>query len=150
MSTPSHQRQIQQADPVARRRALTWLFVFTCLGLAALLVTERWLVGVGSLTDTRAAMDSIAAALWYTGILGSAGSLALCVYAWRLAARVQAAQRFPPPGLSVVRDTVILVGQAAVQRAYVLRVIGVVLVVAGASLLIAVSFILHRLGQSAA
>ena len=99
---------------------------------------------------TRAAMDSLAAALWYTALLGSAGASAFGVYVWRLAARVQAALRFPPPGLTVVRDTVILVGQAAVRRAYVLRVIGVLLVVAGASLVLAVSFILHRLGQSAA
>jgi len=150
MSTASHQRKIQPADPAARRRALTWLAVFTCLGLVALLVTERWLAGVISLADTRAAMDSLAAALWYTALLGSAGASAFSVYAWRLAARVQAALRFPPPGLPVVRDTAILVGQAAVRRAYVLRVIGVLLVVAGASLVLAASFILHRLGQNAA
>ena len=95
-------------------------------------------------------MDSLAAALWYTALLGSAGASAFGVYVWRLAARVQAALRFPPPGLTVVRDTVILVGQAAVRRAYVLRVIGVLLVVAGASLVLAASFILHRLGQNAA
>ena len=148
MSPKSHQRQIQPADPAVRRRALTWLAVLTFLGLVALLVTERWLAGVTRLADTQAAMDSVARALWFTAILGAAGALAFGVYAWRLAARVQAALRFPPSGLPVVRDTVILVGQAAVRRAYILRVIGVLLVVAGASLVVAVSFILHRLVQS--
>lgn len=150
MSTASHQRPIQPADPAARRRALIWLAVLPCLGLVALLVTKRWLAGVMSLADTHAAMDSLAAALWCTVLIGSAGPAAMGVYAWWLAARVQAALRFPPPGLPVVRDTVILFGQAAVRRAYVLRIIGVLLVVAGASLMLVVSFTLNGIGQSAA
>ena len=57
-----------------------------------------------------------------------------------------AAQRFPPPGMRVVRDTVVLRGAAAAARGALLRWLAVVLVVCMLAVSIAVWRLLAVLG----
>jgi hypothetical protein len=143
-------RYIQQADPIARRRALLWFAAIALAGSAALVMTQRWLSEVVNLPDARAARASFVSALWWVSVVASACTVGAGVYAWRFAARVRAAFRFPPPGQPVVRDTVILEGQAAVRRANALRTLGALLVIAGIGLLLAAAHLVSRLGGGAA
>jgi hypothetical protein len=53
--------------------------------------------------------------------------LVFASYCWWLGRRVVAAQRFPPPGLAVVRDTVVVRGDAAQRRGRVLQLCAAVL-----------------------
>ena len=48
--------------------------------------------------------------------LVSAPLLALASYLWRVGARTIRAERFPPPGFAVVRNTRVLRGQSARRR----------------------------------
>jgi len=120
------------------------------LGFVAIAVLERWLADISSLPDTHAVRDSLAGALWYPVLLASAVLVALGVHTWRVAARAQSVCRYPPPGQPVVRDTAILQGQAAVQRAGWLRVFGFLLVSSGAALVLTARFLIHRLVQGVA
>ena len=44
-----------------------------------------------------------------------------CVLVWRFADRIVVTQRFPPTGMKVIRETVVLTGQAAVLRGYLIK-----------------------------
>ncbi|MEA5441766.1 hypothetical protein [Cyanobium gracile] len=124
--------------------------MISALGIVAISVMERWLADISSLPETHAARDSLAGALWYWVLPASAVLVALGVHIWRVAARAQSARRFPPPGQPVVRDTAILQGQAAVQRARWLRILGVLLVASGAGLVLTARVLIQRLVQGVA
>lgn len=129
---------VQKADARARRHALLWLTAIALAGTASIVFTERWLSAVAGAIDVPSARASVATALWWTLILASACPIGLGAYAWRLSTQVRVARRFPPPGQAVIRDTTILEGPAAVQRANALRAVGAALIVAGITLLAAV------------
>lgn len=52
----------------------------------------------------------------------------MAVYCWRLGARIVRSSRFPPPGMRVIRDTVVLHGQQAWRRGRALQALAVILV----------------------
>ncbi len=141
MPNPAAGAQIQLADPDARRRALLWLAAMVATGAGALLGLQRWLARLGSAGDVAQAADSLASALWLTSSIAAMGLVALGAYVWRQAERVHLNQRFPPPGQPVIRDTVVLEGRAALNRAKALRVVSVLLVVAGVCLVVVVRLV---------
>lgn len=150
MSRTTHQRIVQKADPAARRRALYWLGLLSAAGVAAILGVQRWLAGINGTANPVEARGSLVLALWFTSLL-TASSLALFgVYLWRQAARIHLAERFPLPGQPVIRDTVVLEGRAAVLRAVALRVLSILLLLAGVSLVVMVRLATLRLSQGAA
>ena len=62
-------------------------------------------------------------------VLVTVPSLVLGVYLWRLGAHIVRAERFPPPGSLVIRDTLITVGDNA-RRVGRLVQIGAVVIAA--------------------
>jgi hypothetical protein len=66
--------------------------------------------------------------LGVSGVLLAAPLLGFAVYLWLFARRVVRMQRFPPPGMRVVRDTSVLYGPSALARARLLQVLAGVLV----------------------
>lgn len=116
--------QIQRADPTTRRRLLIVLLVVLVVGGAVVWWLERWL---GDLTAEVAADPDqlVEKAEFLLGVFVLAFTVPLLLGAaliWRLGTRVVAAQRFPPPGTKVVRDTPVVSGAAARRRGEVLRV----------------------------
>lgn len=59
--------------------------------------------------------------------------IGIAIYLWRFGAAVVAAKRFPPPGIAVVRDTVILVGAKATYRGRMMQILAVLLLVLSVS-----------------
>jgi hypothetical protein len=57
--------------------------------------------------------------------------LLVSAHLWRFGARIVCAERFPPPGHRVVRDTIVQHGRSAVVRGRVLMALALVLVGAG-------------------
>jgi hypothetical protein len=141
MPSPTAGAQIQLADPDARRRALLWLAAIAATGAGVLLGLQRWLRRLSNAGDVAQAGASLASALWLTSSLAVLALVALGAYVWRQADRVHLHQRFPPPGQPVIRDTVVLQGRAALNRAKALRVVSVLLVVAGICLVVVVRLV---------
>ena len=115
-------REIEPADPAARRQALLWLTAAVAVGLPLVWLADRgratwaaWLGGHAELLRDHPWIAGLAALVAVAPLVGFA--------AWirRLGRRVAAAERFPPPGSRPVRPTPVLVGTAAVARGRVLQ-----------------------------
>ena len=56
-------------------------------------------------------------------------ALWFAIYAWRIARQTVYAERYPPPGVAVVRDVRIVTGSDAIRRAFAIRVVGLLFLV---------------------
>lgn len=120
---------IQPADPRARRTAVRIVLVGAVAGAVLLWWSQRampdleaWVLRVPGAEAWRATV-----VLGAVGVLLAAPLLGFAAYLWMFARRVARSQRFPPPGMGVVRETPVLSGQRAVTRARVLQGLSVVL-----------------------
>ena len=117
---------IQQADPAARRRAVRLLLVVGVIGTLMILVfeylfSESWSdEQIAFLLDNRY-LVFLCFLLLGLPLVGAA------IYLLVFARKVSAAERFPPPGYSVTRDTVVLEGAAARRRAWMIRTLAAVI-----------------------
>jgi hypothetical protein len=91
-------------------------------GLAGLYGLRTWLDGL-STADPAAALPVLTLVLWGMVALVALSLAGTAALLWRVAARATAAQRFPPPGVTVVGRVPILTGAAALRRARLLRLI---------------------------
>ena len=107
--------EILRADPVARRRALTIVVVGGVLGLLAIQWLLPWARGrVEQAVYEGGLPQSAVCKSVLVGLMLVATSVAAFgVYAFRFGRRVVAEERFPPAGITVVRDTRVLHGRAA-------------------------------------
>lgn len=67
---------------------------------------------------------------------------------WRFAERINRAERFPPPGTAVVRDTEVLTGAPARRRALVLKAFSVFFAIAAVVVPVSMWRIAQSLGRS--
>lgn len=111
---------IQPADPRARRLALLIVAVaaaagFLLIGSAGSLQPdlEAW---IAEEPRGRLRLLMLAAIL-----ATSAPLLGFAAYFWGLGQRILRAQRYPPPGMTVVRDTPVVTGEAARRRGRIVR-----------------------------
>ncbi len=119
--------EIQRADDRRRKVAIIVLVVALISGVVLWVVFEEWMMAV-----RRLPVEAARASLSKVFSLCMA-SMVLCVcvvgwHCWRVGARVRRSLRFPPPDATVVRDTIVLSGQAAVSRGRLLQVFGVILI----------------------
>jgi hypothetical protein len=128
--------ELQEADPRAARRAVALVAATSLMGAAGVMLwgqqrpaVEAWILEDPALTTERVRLA--------LGLLGLAGGLPMggfAVYFWRLGSAVRRAERFPPPGVAVVRDTWVLTGAAARRRAHVIRLFALVLLAVGVAM----------------
>jgi hypothetical protein len=111
-------KEIQKADPQARRRAILILTLGTVIGCVLILLLEHhgpalrdWIT-----QDPEKLAARAQSGLLISIALVSVPLLAFAAYLWRLGSRIARAERFPPPGLTVVRDTPVLRGRPARRR----------------------------------
>jgi len=118
---------VQPADSTSRRRLIWWLVLAAAFGVIALGLFERlqeWVMDDPSQIAERAKW------LIVSLLLPILPMLVGCAHIWRLGGRVVAEQRFPPQGVSVIRDTLVVEAGAAVTRGRVMQVLSVVLAIA--------------------
>lgn len=127
--------QIQRADPAARRRALKLLLVGLVLGLiliqlleTALEEQEQWLL------DNLPLILENSQLVVVLGIVMALPLAGLSIYLLLFANRIARAERFPPPGVAVTRDTPVIEGAAARRRAWLLRILAMVIFLCGYTL----------------
>jgi hypothetical protein len=124
----------QAADAVARRRALLIVVIVALTGglaiwsFAALRpAIEEWVASGGDVGVRVRRFRIVLLGLW---AFVSLPLVAFAVYFWRLGRRILLTGRFPPPGMSVVRDTPILTGAASRRGGRALQFVGLALAAA--------------------
>ena len=129
-TVPDH---IQKADPRARLTAVVLILVIGVAGTVLISVTNTYLAGLAALAESQpdAALARGALVFKVVGIAGGLGLMLLAAYVAHLAARVRRSERFPPPGVRVVRDTRILEGYRAKRRGDIGLLLAVVVAACG-------------------
>jgi len=136
--------EIQRADDRSRKVAIIVLIVVLISGVVLWMVFEEWMAEVRSL-PVEAARESLARVFsWMTGFT-SVGITLLGCYFWQWGNHVRRSFRFPPPRTTVVRDTIVLSGQAAVSRGRLLQVFGVILIFCAIGLVVMSWLVLRML-----
>jgi hypothetical protein len=116
---------VRKADPAVRRRALFFLLVGMCVGVLLLAGFERyhvqwrdWIIAKPEASGPRVTL----VLLLLTALL-LAPLVVLAAYLWSLGERVVRAREYPPPGLRVMRDTRVTIGEGAISRGHLLKVL---------------------------
>lgn len=121
--------EFRKADPIARLKILRWTLVasLVCFALVAWFLYFR-----ESLIDWLLAhLEMLIENPWITWgfmILLLSPLIVFGLYLIKLGSRVMRAQEFPPPDMPVIRDTRILRGEGALNRAVLLKVTGIALI----------------------
>lgn len=71
--------------------------------------------------------------------------LVLCLWLWRFAKLTIQGRRFPPADSKVIRNTLVLEGEAAVMRGQIIKKLTAILFVLFALLPLAIVYVLHSL-----
>jgi hypothetical protein len=137
-------REIQPADPATRRRALIAAGVIAVTGWVAYFALQEWLARLQG-TDPGLMRQSLERALVWGSWAAMLPVAVLAGWSWRYGARVGRAGRFPAPGAKVIRDTPVLMGDAARLRGTALKVLAAFLGLLSAGTLIAVYRLIARL-----
>ncbi len=106
---------------------------------------QHWLATVRTLPaeDVRHILTTVLLAS--IGV-AAAGLLALGGQCWRAGALVRRMQRFPAPGATVIRDTLVLEGAAAVVRGKWQQIVGAGLMLSALGLVVVYWVLLVKLG----
>lgn len=123
---------VQRADSATRRKAVIILIIAAIVGSLIIAIFESyrpqlydWL-----LSDQGKSAQRLRLLIILTAALGAIPLLAFSVYLWSFGCKVTNYQRFPLAGQKVIRDALILEGQAATTRGRVLKILAVCLGVA--------------------
>jgi hypothetical protein len=115
---------VQKADVEHRRKVLRMLILMGLTGLAVIFwgvpAFNQW---IESMEPNRAVKTLMLVLVLLFMPLLLAG-----LYVLRMARMVFAGERFPPSGVKVVKDTVVLEGRRARRRAYLMVVYGLLLI----------------------
>jgi hypothetical protein len=125
--------EIIPGDKRHRRLTLVTALLLTFLGLLALGILCGYLGEIQRLAgeDLRAAEEKAlrltAIVLWVGGL----GLVGMGAWFWRLGRRINLADRFPPPGMKVIKDTRVRTGAKARALANLAQAAALLCVVAG-------------------
>ena len=109
---------IIRADPTYIRRAVLIVIAFGALGAVLILTFEHFRADFLSWITSDPGQRSRRLG-FITLLLGAAMPVPLlgfAFYVWNLGTKVVREQQFPPSGMTVIRDTVIMRGSSAVWR----------------------------------
>ena len=137
--------EIQQADAHFRKIAILALLGILLGGGVLLIQFESWLADIRSMPVEVARKALTRVFGWSMGIGTVTTFLGGC-YFWWWGSRVRCARRFPLSGATVLRDTVVLEGQAAASRGIVLQLLGGTIILCAVGLAVGSWWILRLLG----
>ena len=138
--------EIQRADDYGRKLVILALAVVLLGGAVLWVQLEVWLTEIRRMPVESARESLTTVSSWNVGIVTVAICLAGC-HCWWWGKRVRQTLRFPPPGATVARDTIILSGQAAASRGMQLQFLGVTLILCAAAVAVVSWWVLRMLGS---
>jgi len=118
---------IQRADDHYRKLVIFALAGILSGGVLLSVQFESWIEDVRSM-PVEAARESLTRVLSWSAGIGTVAIAVVGCYFWWWGRRVRRTLRFPLPGATVLRDTVVLEGQAAASRGTLLQIFGATLV----------------------
>jgi ABC-type dipeptide/oligopeptide/nickel transport system permease subunit len=141
--------EIQKADPAARRRSLLMISIAAIIGVTVVVLFEQYRSQLEDLLERN--VDFLIAHPELIAIIVLAlmiPIIAAAFYLWYFGTSIILAKRFPPPGVAVARDTLILSGTKAINRGRVMQVLAVSLLVACLAFPVAMWYLLWTLGRT--
>ena len=121
---------VQPADPAHRRIAIVGILLINTAGAVLIWLVTRQIDRLVDLTGLEHAALIICLAM----ILVSLGILPTALYLYTTGRRIRQAERFPPPGMAVIRNTPVITGPPARRRGTILMILAVILVIVAAYL----------------
>ena len=136
--------RIQKTDSAARKRAIATVITVVLIGTFVVALFERsqitiatWLLDNADTLENNRGIVVVGVAILCAPLLVSG------IHIFFLGSRVVRAQRFPPPGHAVIRDTKIIEGRAAVMRGRFLQSMSIVLVASVAAGILLVVYLIN-------
>jgi hypothetical protein len=139
---------IQQADPKARRIAIQVICVATVLGLITILMFENFQDDFQTWLEKN--IDFLlenTIVVFAAGLVSVSPLLAAGAYLLLIGNRTINAQRFPPPGCAVARDTPVLEGRKGIQRGRIIQVLSLFLLCCAGAIPVVLWLIFRSLGS---
>jgi hypothetical protein len=144
--------EIQHADPRARRLAILLVVGATLLGSISIALAQtyrpallEWITRDPGRMDLRLTLISGVLALGVVGPLA-----AFAVYLLSIGNRIVRTERFPPPGVAMTRDTIVVSGAHARRRGRMMQLLAVILVLLASGFAIALWRLVSLLGARTA
>jgi len=128
-----------RADPGMRRRAIVFLAVLAIAAVVAFLALEQWLAGLQA-SDPALAIGTMRHVLRWTFAAMTASLVLFAAYLWLLGRRILVAEQYPPPGMKVVRDTLVVRGEPARRRGRMAQGLAIVLLIAAVAVVVFMSW----------
>ena len=140
MSFELARSEVQKADPRAQRSAVAALICGLVVGALLIIAAPRLRPGFESWVreDPETRLQLVLAGLGFVAIAPLFG---LAAYLGDVSRRIDRSGRYPPPGLRLIKDTPVLTGGAAAQRARLVRTAAGFLISGG----LALGFLFWRL-----
>ncbi len=126
---PSAGRQVERADPRARRRAVALVALGAAGGLLVFWVVQSRLPALKAWVAEDPVQVQPRLRLIASGLAAAIAvpTLFFAAHFWRLGGRVIRSNQFPPPGMRVIRDTVVWHGESARRRGRILQGMALIL-----------------------
>lgn len=128
--------EVQKADPRARRTSGILVAVAALVGVLVIWLARSYMSRVGEwvVEDPASTIERVRVVALVLSATLAVPTLALAVHLWRTGTGIVASERFPPPGITVTRDTAVIRGDAARRRGRTLQILGCLMAVAAAGL----------------
>ena len=125
--------QIVPADKRQRALAAVAAALLSVVAVAVLIVVDRRFDRIKELSeeDLPAAATAMLRFTTVVAWIGGLGFVGMGAWFWRLGRRINLAERFPPPGMRVIKDTPVRTGARARMTANLAQVSALACVVAG-------------------
>ena len=116
---------VRRADATLPSQVLFYLILGTCVGALLIIGLERYRIPLRDWMMQEPAQRLKHFFLLLAAIL-TGPLIAVAVYVWTLGKKIIRVREFPPPGLRVLRDTPIIMGEKAIARGRLLQVLAVI------------------------
>lgn len=138
--------EIQKADTNAQRRAVVWVLIGAAIGVGSIAFFEMYRADLISWVETNATTILLNPGIVVSFLLVLFVPLYFAVYVlFSLGSRIAHAERYPTPGLAVVRDTKIVTGEAAVLRGRIFQILSVILAAMPVIMIFTVWYVLNAI-----
>ena len=128
-----------RADPRVRRYTFLFLVAAAIVGTVAFLALDRWLARV-QISDPDFALEEIRQSLIWISVAMGLSLFAFAAYLWVLGGRILRSEQFPPPGMIVVRDVLLMKGPFARRRARLVQALAIILATSGLAVMVVTSY----------